>query len=155
MSLIVATGSNVGDSIQILKMARNKLAEKFGLIAESRIFTSKAIEYESQPDFFNQVLELHIPASSPTIVMQDLLQIELEAGRNRTTPKGPRTLDLDIIFWDLMIVNEAAITIPHPRWNERSFVVRPLQELPFFQTVEKCFTIPKTFKIDAFPISSF
>lgn len=153
MSLIVATGSNIGDSLTILKEARDKLATKYGLIAESRIYTSAAIEYESQPDFFNQVLELRTPASRPQQVMQELLEMEQEFGRNRNIPKGPRTLDLDIIFWDLEKTNEAALIIPHPRWNERSFVVKPLQELPFFQTIEKCFIIPKNFDVDAFPIS--
>lgn len=153
MSLIVATGSNIGDSVKILKQARDKLAAKYGLIAESRIYSSAAIEYEAQPDFFNQVLELRTPATSPQKVMQELLEMEQEFGRNRDIPKGPRTLDLDIIFWDLENVNEAALIIPHPRWHERSFVVRPLQELPFFQTIEKCFIIPKTFNVDASPIS--
>lgn len=153
MSLIIATGSNIGESISLLTEARQRLHEKYGLIAESRIYTSQAIEYESQPDFFNQVLELRTPASSPQKVMMELLEMEKEFGRNRNIPKGPRTLDLDIIFWDLKVVSDAALIIPHPRWNERSFVVRPLQELPFFQTIEKCFTIPKTFKVDATPIS--
>ncbi len=152
MSLIVATGSNIGDSVAILNQARDKLAAKYGLIAESRIYTSAAVEYESQPDFFNQVLELRTPATSPQKVMQELLEIEQEFGRNRNIPKGPRTLDLDIIFWDMEKINEAALIIPHPRWNERSFVVKPLQELPFFQTIEKCFTIPKSFNVNAFPI---
>ena len=156
MSLIIATGSNIGDSLIILKQARDQLASRFGLIAESRVYVSKAIEYENQPNFFNQVLELNIPASkTPQAVMLELLQMESDLGRNRTIPKGPRTLDLDIIFWDLENINEGALRIPHPRWSERSFVIKPLQELPFFQTVEKCFTIPRTFKIDAFPITSF
>jgi 2-amino-4-hydroxy-6-hydroxymethyldihydropteridine diphosphokinase len=155
MSLIIATGSNIGDSLTILKEARDILAAKYGLIAESRIYTSKAVDYENQPDFFNQVLELYIPASSPTQVMQELLQMELTLGRNRSIPKGPRTLDLDILFWNLDQINEAGLCIPHPRWAQRSFVVKPLQELPFFQTIEKCFTIPKTFNVEAFPISSF
>ncbi|MFP5385028.1 MAG: 2-amino-4-hydroxy-6-hydroxymethyldihydropteridine diphosphokinase [Bacteriovoracia bacterium] len=152
MSLIVATGSNIGDSLTILKAARDRLARDFGLIAESRIYTSVAVEYENQPDFFNQVLELQLPASDPETVMTHLLQIEKEFGRNRDIPKGPRTLDLDIIFWNMQNFNSQHLIIPHPRWRERSFVVRPLQELPFFQTIEKCFTIPKIFNVDASPL---
>lgn len=152
MSLIIATGSNIGDSIQILNLAVKRLSQEFELIAKSRIYSSKAIEYENQPDFFNQVLEFRIPALTPSEVMKRLLEIEIEFGRNREIPKGPRTLDLDIIFWNLESINEALLTIPHPRWNQRSFVVKPLQELPFFQTIEKCFTIPKTFDVDASPI---
>lgn len=154
MSLIVATGSNIGDSLSILQQAKNVLAQKYGLIAESQIYVSQAIEYENQPDFFNQVLELGVPALSPRQVMQELLQIEKTFGRNRDIPKGPRTLDLDIIFWNLDKIDCEELTIPHPRWSERSFVVRPLQELPFFQSVEKCFTIPRSFSVDAFPLKN-
>lgn len=152
MSLIIATGSNIGDSENILKEASVELSHHFVLIAASRIYQSKAIEYENQPDFFNQVLEFQIPALSPEQTMKKLLEIEQNFGRNRNIPKGPRTLDLDIIFWNLDVINSQHLTVPHPRWNERSFVVKPLSELPFFQTVEKCFTIPKTFSVDAFPI---
>lgn len=152
MSLVIATGSNIGDSRNILKEARDRLDREFGLIAESRIYRSAAVEYENQPDFFNQVLEFHIPAEDPREVMRKLLSIEKEFGRNRDIPKGPRTLDLDIIFWDSLSISEDALIIPHPRWSERSFVVKPLQELPFFKRIEKCFTIPKTFNVDASPI---
>ena len=152
MSLILATGSNIGDSRRVLQEAQERLDALFGLIAASRVYLSKAIEYENQPDFFNQVLELRLPASSPTNVMARLLELEHEFGRNRNIPKGPRTLDIDIIFWGQDNYREPTLIIPHPRWSERSFVVRPLKELPFFQTVEKCFTIPKTFDVDAFPI---
>jgi 2-amino-4-hydroxy-6-hydroxymethyldihydropteridine diphosphokinase len=152
MSLIIATGSNIGESISILNQACKTLSEKFHLVAASRIYTSKAIEYENQPDFFNQVLEFHLPALDPETVMLELLKIERDFGRNRNIPKGPRTLDLDIIFWGLKQINSENLITPHPRWLERSFVVRPFQELPFFQTVEKCFTIPKTFNVNASPI---
>lgn len=153
MSLIIATGSNIGDSQKILNAVRARLDAEFGLIAASRIYVSKAVDYENQPDFFNQVLEFKIPNISPREVMRKLLDIEKEYGRNRDIPKGPRTLDLDIIFWNMDEINEDALTIPHPRWLERSFVVKPLQELPFFQTIEKCFTIPRTFLVDASPVS--
>lgn len=152
MSLIIATGSNLGDSILTLEKANAILAEKLTLIAKSSIYCSKAIEYEGQPDFFNQVLEFKIPSLKPIEVMTLLLKIEEDFGRIRDIPKGPRTLDLDIILWGLENINSEGLVIPHPRWLERSFVIRPLQELPFFQTVEKWFTIPKTFSIDAIPV---
>lgn len=152
MSLIIATGSNLGESIHVLTQAKIILKQKFGMIAESKIYTSRAIEYENQPDFFNQVLELPLPPLSPVELINELLSIEKSFGRNRNIPKGPRPLDLDIIFWNLEIIHEENLVIPHPRWMERSFVVKPLSELPFFQTIEKCFTIPKSFEIDAYPV---
>lgn len=152
MSLIIASGSNIGDSLLILKAAQECLDQRFGLIAASRIYRSRAVEYSNQPDFFNQVLELKLPQFSPFEVMKELLFLEKDFGRSRDIPKGPRTLDLDIIFWGTLSISDDALIIPHPRWAERSFVVRPLQELPFFKTIEKCFTIPKTFDVDASPI---
>lgn len=152
MSLIVALGSNIGESIQILNEAKNILAEKFGLISESRIYKSLAVDYENQPDFFNQVLEFRLPALTPQETMDFLLNLEKDFGRRRDIPKGPRTLDLDIIFWAQETIQTDTLIVPHPRWIERSFVVKPLQELPFFHSIEKCFIIPKTFNVDAFPI---
>lgn len=152
MSLIIATGSNLGDSVAYLKEAEKKLSLEFRLAAASRIYRSAAVDFEEQPDFYNQVLEFDLPNSSPEEVMERLLAIESAMGRKRVGWRGPRSIDIDIIFWGMTKINSEHLTIPHPRWNERSFVVRPLQELPFFQTIEKCFTIPQTFKIDASPI---
>jgi 2-amino-4-hydroxy-6-hydroxymethyldihydropteridine diphosphokinase len=153
MSLIIATGSNQGNSLQLLAEAKNKLQTKLQFIAESRIYQSKAVEYENQPDFFNQALEFTLPASmTADEVMSWLLQVEVEMGRRRDIPKGPRTIDLDIIFWGLNSYTSHDLIIPHPRWSERSFVVKPLQELPFFQTIKKYFIIPKSFTVDATPL---
>jgi 2-amino-4-hydroxy-6-hydroxymethyldihydropteridine diphosphokinase len=155
MALIIATGSNIGDSLTTLKDAEHRLSENFELVKASRIYRSAAVDYEDQPDFFNQVLEFKLPQETPEDVMKKLLQIERSFGRSRDVLRGPRSLDLDIIFWDLKEINSEHLKVPHPRWSERSFVVKPLQELPFFQTVQKCFTIPKSFKVDAFPVTSF
>ena len=152
MSLIIATGSNIGNSIETLKAAQKELSRHFAFIAASRIYYSKAVEYENQPDFYNQVLEFSLPEKSPDEVMTILLDIEKKFGRHRDIPKGPRTLDVDMIFWNTTSWNSDIVIIPHPRWAERSFVVKPLQELPFFQTIQKCFTIPQAFIIDAAPL---
>ena len=152
MSLIIATGSNILNPVQNLIEARRLLCEKFELIAESRIYKSAAVDYEAQPDFFNQVLEFKIPAMTPDDVMSWLLQTEKSLGRVRDISRGPRTIDLDIIFWGNETHHTNLVEIPHPRWMERSFIVRPVQELPFFKSIEKCFTIPKSFKVEAYPI---
>ncbi len=152
MALIIATGSNMGDRLANLKEAKARLAEILTLTAESRIYTSAAVDYTSQPDFANQVLQFALPWDNPENVMRKLLQIENEAGRTRDILRGPRVIDIDILFWGLEIVRTPSLTIPHPRWNQRSFVVRPLSELPFFHAVEKCFTIPRSFEIEATPI---
>lgn len=152
MALIIATGSNMGDRLANLKDAKNRLSEILTLTAESRIYVSAAVDYTSQPDFANQVLQFALPWDKPENVMRKLLQIELEAGRTRDILRGPRVIDIDILFWGFEVVRTPSLTIPHPRWNQRSFVVRPLSELPFFHAVEKCFTIPRSFEIEATPI---
>lgn len=154
MSLIIATGSNIGDSKSNLQEARAELEKHFTLTAQSRIYTSAAVDYLNQPDFFNQVLEFQIPKQyAPEDVMDLLLKIELSMGRKRDISKGPRTIDIDMIFWGLTEINTPLLTVPHPRWSQRSFIVYPLQELPFFKTIEKCFTIPKSFDVEALPIT--
>ncbi len=152
MSLIIALGSNLGNSQEHLARAREEISKYFSIIAESRLYTSRAVDYTEQPDFFNQVIECKLPQNNPDEVMETLLTIEKKLGRTRDILRGPRTVDIDIIFWGLEQHNTQQVIIPHPRWRDRSFVVRPLQELPFFKTVEKCFTIPQSFEIEAFPI---
>ncbi len=151
MSLIIATGSNQGDSLLTLEKAIQELSKHFTFIASSRVYVSKAIEYEDQPDFFNQVLEFKLPSIEPCETMDTLLQIEKSMGRQRNIPKGPRTIDLDILFWGTESFTKENLTVPHPRWQERSFVCLPLKELPFYETLKKCFTIPKSFTNNAFP----
>lgn len=152
MSLIIATGSNLGHSLDQLDWAKERLSREWQLVAASRVYRSAAVDYADQPEFLNQVLQFALPWESPEAVMQKLLSIELEAGRVRDIKQGPRTLDIDIIFWGLETVRIPSLVVPHPRWRERSFVVRPLSELPFFHAVEKCFTIPTSFEIEASPL---
>ena len=152
MSLLIATGSNIESPLENLEAAKKSLCSKFTLIAESRIYRSKAVDYEAQPDFFNQVLEFQLPKMKPDEVMTWLLSAEKSMGRTRDISRGPRTIDMDIILWGLETHHTSMVDIPHPRWLERSFVIRPLMDLPFFKTIEKCFIIPVSFKTEAFPI---
>ena len=152
MALILATGSNLGDRLENLSNARKALEKNWKLVAASRIYTSAAVDYLGQPDFANQVLQFALPWESPTDVIQKILELELTQGRTRNILRGPRTIDIDIIFWGLDTIRTPSLVTPHERWKERSFVVRPLSELPFFHAIEKCFTIPKAFTTEAFPL---
>lgn len=153
MSLFIATGTNLGDRKANLLEAKNLLHQHLQLIAESRIYESPAVDYEKQPDFYNQVLEFKIPSLTPEEVMQLLLKLELAMGRNRTIPRGPRVIDMDILFWDNLKIETPHLTLPHPRLFERSFVVLPLSELPGFADLEKHFQFPKKFTNFASPLS--
>lgn len=152
-SLFIATGSNLGDRKKNLLEAKNYLLQNLKLIAESRIYESPAVDYLNQPDFYNQVLEFALPESNPTSVMLELLEIEKIMGRNRLIPKGPRLIDLDLLFWDLSRLENDVVQIPHPRIFERSFVVLPLSELPGFKILQQHFTFNFKFNNHATPLS--
>lgn len=152
-SFFIATGTNLGDRNQNLENAKLRLQKHFKLIAESRIYESPAVDYLNQPDFYNQVLEFVIPSISAHQTMNLLLKIEKEMGRNRLVPKGPRLIDLDILFWGLDEIQSPTLFIPHPRLFERSFVVLPLSDLPGFKILEKKYKFNSSFNNHATPIS--
>jgi len=152
MSLIIATGSFLENKLKNLETAKKILSLHYELIKGSDIFESVAVDYFDQPDFFNQLLEFKVPNEDPQHVIKKILEIEHTIGRVRNIDKGPRVIDIDIIFWGLRKINSSTLTVPHPEWHKRSFVVRPLQQLPFFKTIQKYFIIPDTFKVETKPI---
>ena len=145
MSLIISTGSNIGERESHLKEAKNILAEKFNLLEESRVYESSAVDYLNQPDFLNQVLSFEIPSANPHEVLNFLLKTEKELGRRRDIDKGPRTIDLDLLFWGKDTINSENLDVPHPRLFERSFIVQPLMELSAFTDLNKSFNFPEKF----------
>jgi 2-amino-4-hydroxy-6-hydroxymethyldihydropteridine diphosphokinase len=151
-SIFIATGTNLGDRKKHLDEAKTILKKEFEFVAESRIYESPAVDYLNQPDFYNQVLEFKIPAISPEEVMKKLLQIEKDMGRNRDIPKGPRIIDLDILFWADKKIESETLSIPHPRLFERSFVVLPLSELPGFKELQKKYEFKFAFTNTAKPL---
>lgn len=84
----------------------------------------------SQPDFLNAVVELRTPLP-PDALLSALLEIEQQHGRDRkhTPAKGPRTLDLDVLSYDALVLETPALTLPHPAVSERRFVLEPLAEI--------------------------
>ncbi len=153
MSLILATGSNVGDSVFNLNKAKEYLLKKFKLISESRIYKSEPVEYLKQDDFFNQVLEFKIPDDiGPNSTFKYIKNIENLMGREKKIEKGPRNIDIDIIFWDYLFYESKNLVIPHHSWSKRSFVVEPLKELPFYEIIKKHYEMPLDFESWAKPI---
>ena len=152
-SFFIASGTNIGNRLLNLSDAKTRLEKHFELIAESQIYESPAVDYVNQPDFYNQVLEFKLTSITPELIMALLLQIEKEMGRNRLIPKGPRLIDLDILFIGNIEINNETLQIPHPRAFERSFVVLPLSELPGFKLLEKKFDFKFSFDNQAKAIS--
>lgn len=153
MALIVSTGSNLGDRKLYLSQAKEKLSQQFVLEYESRIYESPAVDYLKQPDFLNQVLQFRLPNLPPEESLKICFEIEQTLGRQREIDKGPRTLDIDLLFWNTQKIETKNLIIPHPRLFERSFIVEPLKELPFFDTLKNFYDFPKSFSNHCHAIS--
>jgi 2-amino-4-hydroxy-6-hydroxymethyldihydropteridine diphosphokinase len=125
----IALGSNLGESYTILEKALTYLGRRAGikLIRRSRWYQTLAVG-PPQPDYLNGCAILEVTLS-PEELLATLLGIEREFGRVRKERWGPRTLDLDIIFYGDIIVSTPNLEIPHPRWRDRAFVLVPLAEI--------------------------
>lgn len=143
ITLILATGSNLGDRLNNLQLAYKKLCKEFEFIAASNIYLSKALDYTKQPDFYNQVLEFSIPSClTPKKVLNITQKTELSLGRKKNIPKGPRNIDIDILFYGSMQYQSKELVIPHPHLFKRSFVLNPLRELPYYKVLKNKWNFP-------------
>ena len=125
----IALGSNLGDSLANLENALVMLNETHGLTQNqvSSWYRSKAMG-PPQPDYLNGCATFQT-SLTPQAVLRSLQAVEAAFHRTRDVHWGPRTLDLDLILFDNLILNEAALTIPHPGMQKRSFVLAPLAEI--------------------------
>lgn len=126
----IALGSNMGDSRRLLEDAVKSLNEVKHTKVEkvSTFITTPPYGVTDQPDFLNGCLKLST-LLYPEELLKELNRIEKEAGRERIIHWGPRTLDLDIIFYDDLILETDTLCIPHVEMHKREFVLEPLQEI--------------------------
>ncbi len=129
----IALGSNLGDGRRNLDLALERLAEVEGikLLRRSAYYQTKAEGLEKKaPDFYNGVVEIETSLTPPAL-LNHLLQIEESLGRRRGNSNQPesRTIDLDILLYGELIVDSPDLHIPHPRMNQRWFVLKPLSDL--------------------------
>ena len=127
--VFVGTGSNQGNSIAFLSKAIILISDNVGYLGKiSSVYKTEAWGKENQPDFYNQVFEIFTPFS-PRIVMKKFLEIEKSLGRKRYEKWGPRTIDIDILFYDNLCLNHPEVQVPHPEIPNRNFVLFPLAEI--------------------------
>lgn len=126
----IAFGSNLGDKKQHINDALKIIDEhaEIHLTKKSSIIETEPWGYKNQDHFLNGAIEIQTSLSAEEL-MKTLLEIESKLGRIRDIKNGPRTIDLDIIFFDDQISDDEFITLPHPRMHEREFVLKPLVEL--------------------------
>jgi 2-amino-4-hydroxy-6-hydroxymethyldihydropteridine diphosphokinase len=130
----IALGSNLpspaGPPEATLAAAAERLAALGRIAARSSLYSTAPVGFADQPRFVNAVLALETDLS-PRYLLEKLLAFERDFGRKRSThqPNGPRTLDLDLLFYGDQVVAASGLELPHPRLAERAFVLVPLHQI--------------------------
>ncbi len=126
-------GSNLGDRQGYLRRAVDQLrtSREFPVIAVSNVYETEPMGGpDDQGAFLNLVVEVAVPPGvDPYRLLRECHRLEAAAARVRTVHWGPRTLDVDVVWIDGVDLADPALTVPHPRWKERRFVLAPLAEL--------------------------
>jgi 2-amino-4-hydroxy-6-hydroxymethyldihydropteridine diphosphokinase len=126
--IYLGLGSNLGDRLENLKKAVEALPPMAVEIAASKVYETEPWGYLDQPAFLNQVVEVESELV-PAELLAYLKQIERSLGRQVTFRNGPRLIDMDILLYGAMMIEQDGLKIPHPRMCERAFVLRPLADL--------------------------
>jgi 2-amino-4-hydroxy-6-hydroxymethyldihydropteridine diphosphokinase len=124
----LSLGSNVGDREAQLRAAQARLSGVGRVVVASSFYETEPVEFTEQPWFLNFVLALET-SKTPQQLMTAILRIEEEMGRRRTQKKGPRSIDIDILLFDDIIMDSTNLTIPHPALQQRRFVLEPMAEI--------------------------
>lgn len=132
ISAYLALGSNLGDREKTLSAARDLISERIGIIQhKSKLYDTEPEGFVSESRFLNQVVEVHT-GLNPLALLSVAKEIEKKLGRIQKSTDGiyhDRTCDIDIILYGPMIWQSAELEIPHPRFRDRLFVLRPLLEI--------------------------
>jgi len=142
--IYIALGSNLEDPINQLTTAISIIesTSDFKLLDKSSFYETAPIGFTNQPNFINAVIKIN-SEQSPHNILCALQKIEHESGRIRIKKNEPRTLDLDILLIDNLVLDTPTLTVPHPRMHERLFTLMPLLEIdpnfsmPHFGSIKK------------------
>jgi 2-amino-4-hydroxy-6-hydroxymethyldihydropteridine diphosphokinase len=128
IKVAVALGSNLGDRERYLREAVDELRSFISDLTSSTFYDTAPIGVGDQPRFLNAAA-IGATTLSARALLEKLLSIEAQFGRTRPHPGAARTLDLDLILYGDQIIEDRDLTVPHPRFRERRFVVEPLAEI--------------------------
>jgi 2-amino-4-hydroxy-6-hydroxymethyldihydropteridine diphosphokinase len=127
--IYLSLGSNLGDRAANLERAIEALSEiGVQFLRRSSIYETEPVDFLAQPWFLNCVVEAET-SLVPRQLLEALQAIERRLGSKKLVPRGPRIIDLDILFYETAVIHEAGMEIPHPRLAERRFVLVPLAEI--------------------------
>ena len=129
MRVYLALGSNLGDRQNFLQAGvRGLETRNIEIVRPASLYSTEPREIEDQPWFLNTAIEADTTLE-PMALLDACLAVERENGRVRTVSKGPRTLDIDIIFYGTESIRTDTLTVPHPGFSSRRFVLVPLAEI--------------------------
>lgn len=121
-------GSNLGDKRAHIRQALELLTEQGSLVAVSSLYKTEPVGFKEQDWFLNCAAEFETELP-PRQLLEVLKAIEQQLGRERRIRNGPRTIDLDILLYEDLVIREEGLEVPHPRMHERRFVLTPLSEI--------------------------
>jgi 2-amino-4-hydroxy-6-hydroxymethyldihydropteridine diphosphokinase len=124
----IALGGNLGDRRGFLAFALERLRPHLADLRVSSFIETAPVGVAPQPDFLNAAAAGRFDGA-PRALLDILLAIEADAGRTRPHPGAARTLDLDLILFGDVVLDEPGLIVPHPRFRERAFVLQPLAEI--------------------------
>jgi 2-amino-4-hydroxy-6-hydroxymethyldihydropteridine diphosphokinase len=129
-TIYLSLGSNIGDREQMLQSALDRLqASDLDITRVSSVYETEPVDFEEQRLFLNLAVEAQTDLF-PLMLLSRIQKVELQLGRKRTgPPKGPRTIDIDILLYGESRIRSSHLEIPHPRMQHRRFVLAPLVEL--------------------------
>lgn len=126
--VFIGIGSNLGDRISNCKQAVDEMRRFSEIVCASPLYETQPVGKEDQPEFINLVAEVNTELS-PHELLAKLKLVEDKLGRVKGERWGPRTIDLDILFFGSLVLNEDNLVIPHPRAHQRRFVMQPLYDI--------------------------
>ena len=127
--IYLSIGSNLGDRKANLKIALAQLETKYSAIKkQSSIYETEPVEWMNQPYFLNLACQIKSQLD-PQALLTLCQEIEHQMGRIRQQPKGPRSIDIDILFYGQLVLQLPNLKIPHPALSQRNFVLTPLEEI--------------------------
>ena len=124
----LALGSNLDDRLANLKQAITALSPQMEVKAKSRVYETPPWGYTEQPTFLNQVIKANTYLEFEPL-LKHIKRLEIALGRKPSFKNGPRLIDIDILFYDDLVLNTASLVIPHPHMHERGFVLLPLMDI--------------------------
>ena len=128
-SVLISLGSNLGNRVHNLRSALLHMRNLVALVRVSSVFESEPVDCpEGSADFLNMVAIGHV-RKGPNEILDGLQKIEARMGRRSATRNAPRPIDLDLILYGSRLQRDARLTLPHPRYRTREFVLAPFREL--------------------------